>query len=308
MSKKELLITGLKKYEIIERKNKNIFKAHAYAKAIKGISQLLYVNSIDDIEGITGIGESIRTKCEHILQSQTEIDKETTSIELLQHVYGIGPVKAHELVTNYKIRSLAQLRKRIELLTPIQQIGLKYVEDSMKRIPREEMDKHARQLHSLLKSSTKSKLMGCIVGSYRRKKESSGDIDMLLTYTKDLANPCSLFETFVKECVQSEYIVDIVANGKKKCMAFCKLKGDHSVRRLDLLLTPPEEFVTSLLYFTGSQEFNIKVRSHALELGYTLNEHSLTPLREDVVKPPLFIKEKDLFDFLQLEYVAPENR
>jgi len=306
--KKEILLAELRKYEWMERTDKNVFKAKAYAKVIKGIEQLSEVKSIDDLLSVEGIGDSIRTKCEHILQSIMEIDKRDESIQLFQHIYGIGPVKATELVKHYKLYTFDDLRSHQDLLTPIQRIGLQYVEDSMLRIPRKEMDKHCHLLLKLLQTSTSGKLMGCIVGSYRRKKESSGDIDMCITYQQDVTNAPVHFERFIQECISTGYICDILAKGSKKCLSFCRLTPNSHVRRLDLLLTPPHEFATSLLYFTGSQQFNIKMRSKALELGYTLNEHALTPLRNNTPKPPFFKCEEDVFQFLQLEYTPPEKR
>jgi len=90
-------------------------------------------------------------------------------------------------------------------------------------------------------------------------------------------------------------------------MAICRLPG-RPARRLDLLLTPEEEYACALLYFTGSDQFNVAVRQHALQKGYTLNEHRLTPTTESTPKPPPFHDEEDLFHFLGLAYVPPENR
>ena len=50
------------------------------------------------------------------------------------------------------------------------------------------------------------------------------------------------------------------------------------------------------------------MRAKALELGYTLNEHSLTPIKDNIPKVPLFETEKSLFDFLKMEYIEPKNR
>ena len=309
LTTKERLIHHLKQYETQERINKHKFKEKAYAKAIYGIQTAKKIESLRDVENIQGIGESIYEKCKAFFtSSHSETNKEVEAIQLFQQVHGIGPVKATELVKTYKLYTLDDLRSRIDLLQPIQKIGLKYVEDSLHRIPRSEMDKHAMYVTNTLHTASSNQLMGCLVGSYRRKKESSGDIDMLITYNHGAKHVDTYFETFITTLIKHTYIVDILSRGKKKCMAFCKLPLEAHVRRLDLLLTPPEEFVTSLLYFTGSQEFNIKMRTHALQLGYTLNEHSLTPLDKCTPTPPLFKTEKECFDFLHMEYTSPEHR
>jgi DNA polymerase/3'-5' exonuclease PolX len=50
------------------------------------------------------------------------------------------------------------------------------------------------------------------------------------------------------------------------------------------------------------------MRRYALTLGYTLNEHTITPVREDAGEPPEMETEKDIFDFLGLKYVEPQDR
>ena len=81
-------------------------------------------------------------------------------------------------------------------------------------------------------------------------------------------------------------------------------------RRLDLLVIPAEQFPCALLYFTGSGDFNVAFRKHALKLGYTLNEHEmkLTGKIPDAKPVPKFKFEADIFTFLGLEYKEPQER
>jgi DNA polymerase/3'-5' exonuclease PolX len=78
-------------------------------------------------------------------------------------------------------------------------------------------------------------------------------------------------------------------------------------RRLDLLVTPPEEFPFAVFYFTGSDSFNVAVRSHALTMGFTLNEHALTVVKTgDRVSG--IRTERQLFTVLHLAWVEPPDR
>ena len=80
-------------------------------------------------------------------------------------------------------------------------------------------------------------------------------------------------------------------------------------RRLDLLLTEPVEYAYALLYFTGSDKFNVAFRKYAGDKGYTLNEHTMVPLKgSSAPMPPGMKSEKDIFAFLGLRYVPPEER
>jgi DNA polymerase/3'-5' exonuclease PolX len=148
-----------------------------------------------------------------------------------------------------------------------------------------------------------------IVGSFRRGSLDSGDIDVLVGFPAKMKEEEAQkhFSTFVQKLQESKYITDILALGPKKCMAVCRLPN-KKVRRLDLLLTNATEYPYALLYFTGSDKFNIQVRKNALELGYTLNEHSLRPIRENVLDVPMLKTEADILEFLKMEYVPPENR
>lgn len=109
---------------------------------------------------------------------------------------------------------------------------------------------------------------------------------------------------------QVGYIEEVLALGEHKCMAICRLQGPLGLkaRRLDLLLTPDEEYAYALLYFTGSDQFNVAFRNHAVQMCYTLNEHRLLPLTPDVPQPPSMKKEDDIFRFLGLRYIPPHER
>jgi DNA polymerase/3'-5' exonuclease PolX len=79
-------------------------------------------------------------------------------------------------------------------------------------------------------------------------------------------------------------------------------------RRLDILMTPENEYSYALLYFTGSDKFNVAFRQHALNRGYTLNEHTLKPMRDGLSEPPYMSTENDIFRFLGLRYIEPSQR
>lgn len=290
------------------------FAALAYAKAMKGIRELgKPITCIADVADVPGVGKKIKAKIEEILTTGKLEAAERTKKELnldiydmLLKVHGIGPVKARELVNKHSIKSIAELReKQGDLLNEVQKMGLKYYEDILERIPRAEMLQH----DALLQEHLPRKATGIVVGSFRREAETSGDIDMLLTFPADVsaAKQKKRFTEFVDALKEAGYIKDILALGAKKCMAVVALP-DQKARRLDLLLTPHDEFAYSILYFTGSDKFNVAFRKHALTKGYTLNEHTMKPLKETTLLPPLMSTEEDIFRFLGLQYVEPKNR
>ena len=301
-----------------DQMRKEKFKVIAYQKVLRSLAAHAGpIRSIEDLDAIEGVGTKIRAKIEEIIATgslqaavQAAASLPISVYDDLLKVHGIGPVKARKLVEEIGIRSIEDLRTRVaadpSLLDAGQKIGLKYYEDFNARIPRDEMEEHEDALLKAKPTNMKIEL----VGSFRRGAESSGDIDALINFpwTKSDTDAIMHFHAYVKKLVDTGYITDILAIGNHKCMAVCTVGAKY--RRLDLLLTPSEEWPFAILYFTGSDRFNVSMRQKAQELGFTMNEHSITPLtvaaREIVL--PKFKTEQDIFKFLGLRYIKPEER
>ena len=310
MDHKQTIIDALDTLRRRDIADKQVFKAKAYEKVIKQLQEHAGpITGPEDLKTFTGIGEKIQAKIAEIMETgglaSAARAKETHNLEALdtfQHIYGVGPAKATELVAA-GYRTVADLRTNPAPLNDKQRIGLAYYEDLLERIPRTEMIIHEQ----ILKADCPYPIE--IVGSYRRGAATSGDIDALIRIPSGASasakKAASVFEKYVENL--KPYIIEVLAQGPKKCMAICKI-GDKSVaRRLDLLLTPAEEYPYALLYFTGSDKFNVAFRGHALEQGYTLNEHTMKAVGE-ASAPPQMTDEKDIFAFLKLKYIPPNER
>lgn len=300
-----------------------VFKARAYDTVIKQIRKLDHVYSLDDLAALTGIGKKIHAKIEEILTTG-ELKAAKNAVKAydiegfkeLLNVYGIGPAKARALHAA-GIHNVAALRAAAHVveLTDAQKLGLEYYEDLLERIPRAEMTRHEKFLMKTLADNAPG-LTGLIVGSYRRGAKNSGDIDMLVTVTGNMTAAAAQkeFAAFIAALDAKGYILATLASGAKKYMGISSIgargaPGKGTGRRLDLLLTPRAEYAPAVLYFTGSDKFNIAFRRHALSLGYTLNEHELKATGEGVPHPPAVFKdEASIFEFLGLKYVKPEDR
>lgn len=310
----------LRKADLAERR---IFQAKAYQKVINGLKEMNGpITSFDTVKDLPGVGEKIKEKIKEILETGSLASAARArervaldSMEMLEGVHGIGPVKAKDLIETHGIKTIEQLRKKLEekpdLLNDIQKMGLKHYEDSLLRIPREEM----AGLESLLLTAFPDEFRGEITGSYRRGAADSGDIDLLLTVSNDVSESekAAMFRNVLHLLRQDGFLVDTLAEGPKKFMGYIRLDpGDPKghARRLDIVITPESEFPYAILYFTGSQKFNVAFRKYALQKGYTLNEHMMKPLSSDVKAPePGQIRtEMDIFTFLGLEYIPPTER
>jgi DNA ligase (NAD+) len=301
----EKLADLMNRLSILMNKKGENFKSRAYTKAEETI--LSFTEDITDIkqlEGKPGIGSTIMEKFKEYMETGTLelLEKEKENPEnILADVYGIGPKKAQELVKQ-GIDSIAKLReKQDEVLNDTQKIGLKYYEDILERIPRSEIEKYNKIFQKVMKKVADEDSNYEIVGSYRRGASNSGDIDVIIT-SKSL----EVFKKFIDLLIENKIILHVLSRGNSKCLVVCKLGKNHA-RRVDFLYTTKEEYPFSVLYFTGSKAFNTVMRGHALRKGYTMNEHGIKKLRGSPVIEK-FGKEKDIFDFLNLEYKEPSER
>lgn len=228
---------------------------------------------------------------------------------MLQTIHGIGHVKARDLVENHNINSIDDLKNKKELLNDKQLMGLRYVDDFEKRIPKAEMDKHFDYIKTAI-NKIDPQIRFEVAGSYRRGAKTSGDIDVLITKDDHHEKDNTLLELVVKELKNMQYLKDDFALGNTKYNGVSKLPRYKTYRRIDIMYTDPERFPFALLYFTGSMKFNVDMRNIAIKMGLSLNEYGFSKLGKKQEKMTIkSIKtEADIFKYLGMEYVPPEKR
>ena len=307
----EKFIELMEKLADIMLKQGEPFRARAYQKAQETI--MAYPDDIvspNDLKGKPGIGATIMEKLNEFVQTGTLkiLEREKNNpVNILAEVYGIGPKKAKELVEN-SITTISQLRENQQLLNDVQKVGLKYYEDILKRIPRSEIQEFEKIFESDFKKVATTNSHFEIVGSYRRGAQSSGDIDVIIT-----SDSSSVFTNFIDMLIKQKLILEVLSRGPTKCLVIAKIPYSDSARRVDFLYTSHEEFPFAVLYFTGSKIFNTVMRHQAQTMGLTMNEHGLYTIQEDGKKKGKkvdfqFHNEKDIFDYLNMEYKKPEER
>jgi DNA polymerase beta len=290
--------------------DKNSFKKKAYSNVIKQLLEDDFkdknIKSMEDFKEIKGVGKSIHKLIQDIIDGVIKLDveeeKKQNAIQMFMNIMSIGIVKAKKLVEENNIYTILELKNNQHLLNKKQIIGLNYYDDFNKKIPREEMNVHHAMIEKHLRDIDKNIIFN-IVGSYRRGNESSGDIDVLVSHN---SNPSDLLKKIVEKFRGQKYIVDDFAFGKEKYMGVCKVCSIN--RRIDILFIPPSQYPYALLYFTGSKIFNINMRKIALEKGYSLSEHGMKNMKTEQMVTQEMKTEKDVFKFLTMEYVEPENR
>jgi DNA polymerase/3'-5' exonuclease PolX len=311
-----------------KQKTINMFRLRSVAKVIKQLEKYIKENnnkeikSSSDLKNIEGIGKNSLIRIDEILKtgklSEVKITQETEKylkfINELEEVIGIGRKKAYDLFKNYNIKSIDELKEKhkkgeIELPNNIIK-GLSYVDKIKENIPRE----HIEELEEILLNTTleiSPKLYGIICGSYRRMKQTSNDIDIIIVHSdmrtkKDIeTSKINYLELFIKKLKEKKIIVDSLTSESvpTKYMGICNLK--NVLRRIDIRYIAHESYYPAILYFTGSKELNTKMRNIALTMDYTLNEYGLFDENNKLIHVN---SEEEIFEHLGMEYLSPEKR
>ena len=212
-------------------------------------------------------------------------------IDYFRSFYGIGPTTAVDFY-NKGFRTLEDLWTRANLTTA-QRLGILWRLHFDVRIDRAEMKLIDVQLTALLSPAN---IRWVIAGSYRRGEPTSGDIDVLVE-----SQPGVNMDRVVK--LLQPILAATLAQGQAVYRGILRLGPEYNGHRIDIRLINPESYAAALMYFTGSQKFNILMRNRAIELGLSLSEYGLIgrPL------PPIN-SEQDIFNILGVQYMSPEQR
>ena len=292
-------LTIIKEYEVFKNDR---FKIKAYDNVINNLH--IYPHDIKDLETLQknnfGIGKGIFEKIKELYETGriTYINENIKKDKLykfkqeLIKIYGIGPVNINKIIEK-GIKTIPQLKKNINILNAKQQIGLKYYKDLKRKIPLIEFKKHIAILNKDLSS-----LIYDFVGSYRRGKKSMGDIDIIIMKNNDFD-----LKKYIQSLKSIDYIKEVLALGTNKFMGIVQLPNEKA-RRIDILIAPRNEYYFALLYFTGSQLFNIGMRHYAKQtFNLSLSEHGFNKTTKSNIN-----SEEDIFKYLKLKYVKPKNR
>lgn len=313
------------KYEI-DKFNGNPFRLQKIRQSLNVI--LNYPKEIkrgSDLSDFKGIGKGTIDRIDEIIKTGRlkeikvpgKYSNYLYSMSKLEKVFGIGSKLSYEYVSKYKIKDVSGLvkahNKGIITLTKQMLVSIKYLDRYKTNILRTDMNKVDKVLHSVLSSDETNKLHVTICGSFRRLKMNSNDIDVLIVYkgtnykNKNNNNDLGyILRQYIDKLKDINFIVDDLTFDKtsKMYMGYCTLNKGLVIMRIDIKIFLEESYYTALMYFTGSNSFNQKIRLLAKNLGYKLNEYGLYKNGKKLK----INSEKDIFGELGLDYVSPENR
>jgi len=309
-------------FQLMQLAGENRFKAIAFDKAaltVDGMSDDIneYISNknLTDIKGIgKSIAEDIYAYAESGKMPVLEAFREKIPPGLLKwtEISGLGPkniLKIHEtfgiteidelkeLITNGELAKLPGLGgKSAEKI----QKSIEWMEKYDERCRLDEAQKIADDIFASLKDLEGVQQIE-VAGSLRRSKETIGDIDILIA--ADEKHITGLFDVFTNH----GRVTEILGKGDTKSSV-----RTTDGRQVDLRIVKPENFAAALMYFTGSKEHNVEMRSRARNKGMSLNEYGLYKLKDDGETnwdaPQDFKTEADIYKLLDLNFVPPELR
>ncbi|MEW6101450.1 MAG: DNA polymerase/3'-5' exonuclease PolX [Candidatus Omnitrophota bacterium] len=298
--------------EILQIKGENVFRVRAYERAAQTIQSLT-----EDIENfakegrlteIPGIGKDLAAKIEEFLgtgrvKMLEDLKKKIPEglLELL-NIPSVGPKTAKLLSEKLKIKNIEGLKKAIKNKQlegvfgikekTIENIkkGIEILEGGRERLTLGQATLIADEFLNYFKREPSIKEL-CLAGSLRRQKETVRDIDILVIS----ANPRRVMDIFTA----LPTVKDILAKGETKSSV-----RTHSGVQVDCRVVSQKSFGAALIYFTGSKNFNIKLRQLAIKKGFKVNEYG-------VFRNNRFLagkSEEEVFKLLGMSFVAPELR
>ena len=302
---------------LLELKGENPFKVRAYrhgAQAVRNFDgDIVALARNHELTGIEGIGETLREKL-HELASTGKLEfHDTLRAEFpaglfeLFDVQGLGPKKVKALYDTLGITSVADLKAACDAgkVAGLPGFGAKTQTKILEAIAHREsfadtfllgsVSPLVEEITGLLRTHPEVSRV-TVAGSFRRAKETVHDLDFLVA-TKEPALVCEDFTTLPQ-------IQSIIGCGETK--SSIRLKNGI---QCDLRAVSNAQYPFALLYFTGSKEHNVALRSLALKQGLSLNEYGFTPTDKDDPAPiPEVNEEADIYRALGLDFIPPELR
>ncbi|WP_299461209.1 DNA polymerase/3'-5' exonuclease PolX [uncultured Gimesia sp.] len=300
--------------DLLEIQGANPFRLRAYRNAARTISGLsdsiqdIARNSPNELQELPGIGKDLAEKIVTIVETATLPQLEELKEEIpadvvrMLDIPGIGPKKVAFLFKELSIRSLDDLKAAAENGVIAEQKGfgkkteqiilegLEHLSQAGNRVRLADAKALSDEIiHDLGELDSVQNISEA--GSCRRRKESVGDLDILVTSSRP---------NEVMDALQNHELVKaVLARGETKQRVRL-----NSGLELDLRVVPEESYGAALLYFTGSKEHNIVLRRRSQDRGLKLNEYGL--FRDDTLVSGK--TEEDVYQTLDLPWIPPELR
>ncbi len=315
--------------DLLEIQGANPFRIRAYRNAVNTVrsssrSLADMVEAGEDLTELPDIGEKVADHIVELLRRGTidrmeEVTREfPRSLAELVRLEGLGPKKVRKVFEELGVSTVDELADALDAgrVETLEGFGKKSaeklraaIEDHRKHTGRFQIHEAEKLVAGVLEHMADAPGVGRfeVAGSLRRRKETIGDVDLLAEHDGD---GTSVVEHFVSY------------PGAQRVLGSGSTKGSivlHSGLQVDLRVIPSESFGAALLYFTGSKEHNVALRTRAVRDGMRVNEWGVYRVDErkaealDVGDRDFGTRvagdtEEDVYDALGLPWIPPELR
>ncbi len=298
--------------ELLEIEGANPFRVRAYrraARTIEGLPQSAasLVAAGRDLSELPGIGEDLAGKIVQIVKTGRLVTLDALKKELpgelgaMAALPGLGAKRVKRLYDELGVRSLADLRRAVEAqrLRELKGFGEKIEQKLLAALQkpvapaRFKLSTTEAEADALVGHLKRGIGDGEVVaaGSYRRRRETVGDLDILAT-SRD---PSAVSDRLVGY----DNVAEVLARGPTRTTVVLR-----SGQQVDLRVVLQVSYGAALLYFTGSKAHNIALRGLAIQNGWKLNEYGLFDGKRRIAGRT----EEELYKKLGLVFVPPELR
>ena len=295
--------------DLLEIEGENQFRVRAYrraARTIEGLPQNVrsLIAAHEDLSELPGIGKDLAGKIENIVSSGhfdllDKLKKELPGdLGEMASLPGLGPKRIKLLYDKVKVRTLDDLRKAIQKgkLRGLHGFGPVIEQKLAAALEKPAPEKRFRLATAeaeaeALVNFLQDKGRVVVAGSYRRRRETVGDLDILAT-SKHAATVCDKLAIY-------ENVEKVLAHGRTRTTVVLR-----SGIQVDLRAVSEESYGAALLYFTGSKAHNIALRGLAVKRKWKLSEYGLFSGKRRIAGAT----EEEVYKKLGLAYIPPEMR
>lgn len=298
--------------ELLEIKGDNPFRTRAYRRAARVLESLpksaaAMLSAGEDLAELPGIGHDLAGKIASIV--------ETGKFDVLQSlkrefpgdlgeivaIPGLGPKRVKVLIDELGVRSIEDVRHAVKSgrLNELRGFGPKLQKNiaaalakpvAVKRFKLPFAEAESTALIDWLRGGLDGGQI-VVAGSFRRRRDTVGDLDVLATS----ANAAAVGDRLA----HYENVAQVVAHGPTRTTVVLR-----SGLQVDLRVVAEKSYGAALLYFTGSKAHNIALRNIAVARGWKLNEYGLFSRTRSIAGAT----EAEIYKKLGLQFVPPELR
>jgi DNA polymerase (family X) len=304
------------------KEGSNPFEVRAYENAARAVSALdgdiEQLTREGKLKGVPGLGSTTIKRIEELVNTghmalHDELVAETPQVKLdMRRIQGVGPKKINVIYNQLHVQSIAELEQACNenKVAVLPGFGKKTQDKILQGIAL--LAQHAgRFLYPVAEDEAERMLSALatipeivrmqVAGSLRRRRETIGDIDMVVSVADDAGEET---RRKIMDVFTSQPSVQVIT-GKGDTKSSVVLKSGMN---MDLRVVNDSQFPYTLHHFSGSKEHHIPLRRRALSMNMTINDYGLFRGKEPHLELVPCKDEADIYAALGMAYIEPELR